>query len=276
MPTCICIGGLVLVADVGAWVLSAQTGDSRWVVLITSGTAVIVAFCTMLVMIAPHASKAGVAIVNAAFPIVQLIWRQRDELLGQTRKLQQDLAENTRITAEAQEAARKLGEEAKEAAQRNTETIEKLAEQNKKLAEQNEKLQATIEDDRESTNKARDTLHAIRKEFNTATLQHREQREALIAELGAVAKELAAARIEIADLREHDSRVLKGVKVEQEHQAVKQEYQAAAIIETQAAVVEAQAAVVENKAAIEQIATERAAERSGPMPIVPPPNSEPS
>jgi septal ring factor EnvC (AmiA/AmiB activator) len=264
MQTCICIGGLVLVADAGAWMLSAQTGDSRWVVLITSGTAVIVAFCTMLVMIAPHASKAGVAIVNAAFPIVQLIWRQRDELLGQTRKLQQDLAENTRITAEAQEAARKLGEEAKGAAQRNTGTIETLLEQNKKL-------QKTIEEDRARTEDANRKLHEIRNEFQVATLQHREQREALIAQLGALTNELAAARIEIADLREHDSRRLKGVEVLQEHQA-------AAITETQAAVVSTQAAVVENKVAIERIDAERSAEKSGPMPVVelPPRNDEPS
>src|SRR4051812_48232229 len=54
------------------------------------------------------------------------------------------------------------------------------------LQQQNTKLQATIEEDRESTNRARDTLHAIRNEFNTATLQHREQREALIAQQDAL------------------------------------------------------------------------------------------
>ena len=232
--------------EVSAWVLTAETGDSRWIVLITSWTAIIVAFFGMIVMIAPHAGKAGVAIVNAAYPIVQLVWKQRDELLGQTRKLQQDLAENTRITAEAQETARKLGEEAKEAARRNTETIERLLEQNQKLAEQNEKLQATIEDDRESTEKARRMLHTIRDEFNTATIAHRQQREALITQLGAVTESLNEARAEIAEFHRRERASLNSVVADQARQDTR-------ISVTQAGVVENKAAIVETKADIERM-----------------------
>lgn len=243
MQTCICIGGLVLAADAAAWVLTAETGDSRWVVLITSGTGIVVAFCTAVVMAAPHLAKAITSLAATILPALAVIRKQNEELNKGTL----------------------------------SERIETLLAQNQTLLEQNQKLQKTVEEDRARTEDANKKLHDIRDEFQTATLQHREQREALIAQLGAMTNELAKASQEIADLKEYDSRRLKGVEVKQELQAVKQEHQAAALTETQAAVVSTQAAVVENRAAIEQIVTERAVEKSGSMPVVElPKNEEPS
>jgi predicted RNase H-like nuclease (RuvC/YqgF family) len=206
MPTCLCIGGLVLVADAAAWVLSAQTGDSRWVVLITSGSTVIVALLLALVKIAPYVGGAITSLGASILPALAAIRKQNEELNKGTL----------------------------------SERIEKLLEQNQKLAEQNEKLQATIEDDRTSTNKARETLHAIRNEFQNATLQHAEQRAVLIAQVGDLTKE-------IAELRRREHARLDSVDADQVRQDVKIEGQGVKIEETKAA-------TAENTAAIERIA----------------------
>jgi chromosome segregation ATPase len=197
MFQCVCIGGLIVLADGAAWILTAETGDSRWVVIITSVTGIIVAFCTMIVMIAPHVSKAAPVfsnmIVTAILPALAVIRKHNEELNKGTltEKLEDALHLLKKAEAERAEASLKLAE--------TNERLETLAEQNLKLSDQNVKLQATIEDDRASTDKARKTLHDIRGEFQVATLQHREQREALIAQIGALTESLEAARREIAE-----------------------------------------------------------------------------
>jgi chromosome segregation ATPase len=240
MTTCLCIGGLVAVVEVGAWVLTAETGDSRWIVLISSGTAIIVAACTGVAYAAPHLGRAITSLSTTIVPALTLAWKSWEEINKGT-----------------------------------------LSERIETLLEQNTKLQHTIEEDRERTEAANKKLQEMRNEFNAATGQHREQREALIAELGALKASLTEAQAKIDDLKEHDARLLTRVTVKQEHQAIKQEQQAAAISSTQAAVVETQAAVVENKAAIEvtaaaveQINVEREAERSGDVPAAEPPKDE--
>jgi SMC interacting uncharacterized protein involved in chromosome segregation len=114
------------------------------------------------------------------------------------------------------------------------------------LQQQNEKLQKTIEEDRDSTARARETLHAIRDEFNTATLQHRLQRDALIAELGAVRTELTKARQEITAFQQREHDRLNAMDAGQARQDVRIEGQDVKIEETKAA-------TDENKAAIQDL-----------------------
>lgn len=221
MYQCVCIGGLLLVADGAAWILTAQTGDSRWVVLITSGTAIVIALCTALVMVAPHVTKAGTVFVTAVMPVLQLIHKQNEEIRkgSLTEKLDDLQHSLTRAEADRAASAAAQAEASLKLAETN-ERIKTLVEQNQKLSDQNEKLQATIEDDRESTEKARKTLHTIRGEFQVATLQHREQREALISQVGALTESLEAARREIAEFHRRENAKLNIMATDQARQDV--------------------------------------------------------
>jgi DNA repair exonuclease SbcCD ATPase subunit len=220
MSHCMCIGGLVVIADAAAWVVSAQTEDNRWVVLITSGTTVVVAICGALVFLAPHVGRAITTMGASILPALAAIRHQNEELNKGTL----------------------------------SEQLERLAEQNTRLAEQNTRLQEAVDEDKASTDRARTTLHDLRNQFNNATLEHRLQRDTLIAEVGALTKSLDEARREIAESHARDQARLNTVDAGQVRQDAQISETKAAVSENRAAIRETKAVVKETAAAVERIA----------------------
>jgi hypothetical protein len=104
MPNCVCVASMLGIASVGSYVLTAQTGDNRWVVFITAFGAVFVAFCTMVIAVAPHVSKAIVTLGATILPAFVMLRKQMEELnkgLLSTR-IETLLDQNAKLTAQLQ------------------------------------------------------------------------------------------------------------------------------------------------------------------------------
>jgi hypothetical protein len=197
MAHCVCIGGLVIAVDVAAWVLTAETGDSRWLVLITSGTAIIVAFCTMIVMVAPHVGRAITSLGMSILPALAAIRKQNEELnkgslSAQIDELRKSLEDKADDLADTQ---RKAALDLKEANQKATDA---LAEAHGKAAEERAEI-----DQRHSADLAalRKNLHDVRNQMNTDGLR----READIVDRDA---QIASLKEEVRLLRMEETRLL--------------------------------------------------------------------
>lgn len=104
MPHCVCVASMLGIASVGSYILTAETGDNRWVVFITAFGTVFVAFCTMVVMVAPHVSKAIVTMGATILPAFVALRKQMESLnqgLLSTR-IETLLEQNTKLTAQLQ------------------------------------------------------------------------------------------------------------------------------------------------------------------------------
>lgn len=104
MPNFACVAAMLGVASVGSYVLTAETGDNRWVVFITAFGTVFVAFCIMVIKIAPYASQAIVTMGATILPAFVALRKQMEELnkgLLSTR-IEALLEQNTKLTAQLQ------------------------------------------------------------------------------------------------------------------------------------------------------------------------------
>jgi chromosome segregation ATPase len=204
-----------------------------------------------VIFLAPHVAKALTAIAGSIGPALAELQKQRDDIRkgSLTEKLEDALHLLKKADAERAEATAAAAEASLKVAEAN----ERL----EALAEQNAKLQKAVEEDRSRTEDANKKLHEIRGEFQVATLQHQEQRQALIAQVGALTESLEAARREIAEFHQKEDAKLHVVATDQARQDV-------AISETRTATVKNTAAIGQNSADIDRLKQGS----SGEMPVV--------
>ncbi len=237
MSHCLCIGGLVIVADAAAWVLSAQSGDSRWIVYITSGTTIMVALCGAAVLTAPHIGKAATAIITAIMPALAELQKYREEinkgtLSARLEEMQKSLEDKADELVDLQ---RKAALDLKEA---NAKAAEDLAESHRKAAEERAEVDRKHSEDLAALRK---NLHTVRDTMSSDIINRQAdivERDKQIAELKGALQQMTEQSgqqtAQIRALRETEARLQAELVKSQIRQDVRIAGNTAAIQEMQA------------------------------------------
>jgi hypothetical protein len=218
-------GALLLVATGAGGVVSVETGDPRWLVVIGSISTAIVAICGALIVVAPHIGRAITALGSTILPALAAIRKQNEDLNRGTlsAQLEAQSAQIGNLTALLEKSA---AEQTK-----LKHLLEEAAADRAKIAADLAAEQALAKQRIEDINKK---LHQAKSDADGAAYRHTEEVEALNGKIAELTAELHATKLELQRAHEAYRLLLGQVKGEVAEVKVVAEANSAAIQELKA------------------------------------------